>query len=155
MLYSRDEIVFSAGAVVFDPTEEKVLTIVHKDNASGREIVAFPKGGLEKGESAEEAAVREVEEEAGVHCRLWPSAGLMGLEVRYSEMAGKTKAIYWYAASFVEMRTQKLEDYEDFSIRWIDADKALDVLSSDHCKKLLKTCLAYKASVAAADATRN
>ena len=36
---------------------------------------AFPKGKLEAGETWEEAAVREVEEETGLRCTLGPFAG--------------------------------------------------------------------------------
>ncbi|KAJ2654317.1 hypothetical protein IWW48_006184 [Coemansia sp. RSA 1200] len=64
MLYTADEVMFSAGAVVFDDTKDKVLTIVCTDRDSGKELAMFPKGRIEKDEAPTIAACREVEEEA-------------------------------------------------------------------------------------------
>ena len=55
----RQEI--SAGGVVYNPALKKILLI--KDFA---DKWALPKGWIEKGETAEQAAVREVQEETGV-----------------------------------------------------------------------------------------
>ncbi|KAJ1759111.1 hypothetical protein LPJ58_002447 [Coemansia sp. RSA 1591] len=121
MLYSKDEFVFSAGAVVFDAKREQVLTIV--DDDSGR--VSFPKGQLDKGETIECAARREVEEEAGVVCNLWP-LGIVAVQTRYYEDEKITKFIYWYAATFVETTAQKLEEYEHMTPKWIDIANIMD-----------------------------
>ncbi|KAJ2500996.1 hypothetical protein GGH96_002313 [Coemansia sp. RSA 1972] len=131
MLYSKNEFVFSAGAVVFDAKLEQVLIIVYDDN--GR--VSFPKGQLDKGETIECAARREVEEEAGVVCNLWPS-GIVAVQTRYYEDEKKTKFIYWYAATFVETTAQKLEEYEHITPKWIDVASAADALTRAEDKKL-------------------
>ena len=57
---------FSAGGVVL--REGKVL-LVEVENLKGEIVWTFPKGHLEEGESALEAALREVEEETGWKCR--------------------------------------------------------------------------------------
>ncbi|KAJ2514268.1 hypothetical protein H4217_005845, partial [Coemansia sp. RSA 1939] len=56
MLYTADEVMFSAGAVVFNDTKDKVLTIVCTDRDSGKELVMFPKGRIEKDEAPTIAA---------------------------------------------------------------------------------------------------
>jgi 8-oxo-dGTP diphosphatase len=52
----------------------------------------FPKGKLEDGESEEEAALREVEEETGLRCRL----GQELPTTRYRDARGRSKTVrYW------------------------------------------------------------
>ncbi|KAJ1730178.1 hypothetical protein LPJ61_003150, partial [Coemansia biformis] len=111
MWYTRDEVMLSAGAVVFDSAGSRVLVIVNTGDSPP--TASFPKGRIEPGERPEDAACREVEEEAGVVCRLWVG-GLAGVETRYSEAIKKTKIVFWYAASVVETRAQRLEDHEQF-----------------------------------------
>lgn len=53
---------------------------------------SFPKGKLERGESEEEAALREVEEETGVRCRLEREL----VTSRYHDARGRPKTVrYW------------------------------------------------------------
>jgi 8-oxo-dGTP pyrophosphatase MutT (NUDIX family) len=74
--HSREE--FSAGGVVVRGDE--VLVIVPKKRAAdGRRVLALPKGHLDPGETAEQAAAREVREEGGVDVELVERLG----EVRY------------------------------------------------------------------------
>jgi 8-oxo-dGTP pyrophosphatase MutT (NUDIX family) len=54
-----------AGGIVFQETEEERLYLLVRPRLSGNEWV-FPKGHIEPGESPEQAALREVREEAGV-----------------------------------------------------------------------------------------
>src|SRR2546423_614481 len=56
---------FSAGGVVVRGDETIVITPVRRA-ADGRAVVALPKGHIDPGETAIEAAAREVREEAGV-----------------------------------------------------------------------------------------
>jgi 8-oxo-dGTP diphosphatase len=52
----------------------------------------FPKGKLEDGESEEDAALREVEEETGLHCRLEQELAT----TRYRDARGRSKTVrYW------------------------------------------------------------
>jgi diadenosine hexaphosphate hydrolase (ATP-forming) len=57
----------SAGGVVMG--HAGVLLIKVK-NLQGQVVWTFPKGHLEPGETAEEAALREVEEETGWRCKI-------------------------------------------------------------------------------------
>jgi 8-oxo-dGTP pyrophosphatase MutT (NUDIX family) len=56
---------FSAGGIVRDG--DKVL-MIKVENMEGHQLWTFPKGHIEQGESAEQAALREVEEETGYQC---------------------------------------------------------------------------------------
>ncbi|KAJ2251394.1 hypothetical protein GGI13_003865 [Coemansia sp. RSA 455] len=139
MLYDADAVMFSAGAVVFDEANGQVLTVI--DRRKTKPDIYFPKGRIEAGETMEEAARREVEEETGVVCRLWPK--MMGMEVRESPAIGKTKVIYWYTASFISTSPQRLEDHEQFTTNWVNIDEAPNVLSYEQDKQLLNICRAY------------
>jgi 8-oxo-dGTP pyrophosphatase MutT (NUDIX family) len=55
----------SAGGLVVD-TEKMAAAIIGRIDRKGRMIWSFPKGHLEAGETAEQAAIREVFEETGL-----------------------------------------------------------------------------------------
>jgi ADP-ribose pyrophosphatase YjhB (NUDIX family) len=66
----------SAGGLVLDrrtPTPRAALIARH--DRRGRLVWSLPKGHLEAGESAEQAAVREVEEETGIRSRVLAPLG--------------------------------------------------------------------------------
>jgi 8-oxo-dGTP pyrophosphatase MutT (NUDIX family) len=69
---------FSTGGVVVRG-EECVVIVPTRRAADGRKVLALPKGHPHAGESAEEAALREVREEAGVQARMVEPLG----DVRY------------------------------------------------------------------------
>ena len=74
----RREEEYSAGGVVLRDGE--VLVIVPcRRAADGRKVLALPKGHVDPGETAEQAAAREVREEGGVEVELLAPLG----EVRY------------------------------------------------------------------------
>lgn len=65
----------TAGGVVFEPHGfPNYVYIAKPSNNFGP--WTFPKGGVEQGESLEEAALREVEEEIGVPARILPNGYL-------------------------------------------------------------------------------
>jgi 8-oxo-dGTP pyrophosphatase MutT (NUDIX family) len=67
MAASKVRFEFSAGGVV---QENEKLLMVKVKNLEGKIAWTFPKGHLEKGEKAPEAALREVEEETGYLCEI-------------------------------------------------------------------------------------
>jgi 8-oxo-dGTP pyrophosphatase MutT (NUDIX family) len=76
----------SAGGVVLRG-EEVVVIVPYKRDAEGRRVLGLPKGHLDPGETPEEAATREVQEEAGVTGELRAPLG----EVRYEyQRRGRT-----------------------------------------------------------------
>jgi 8-oxo-dGTP diphosphatase len=58
---------FSAGGVV---REGASLLMVKVKNLEGQVVWTFPKGHIERGEKAQETALREVEEETGYRCQI-------------------------------------------------------------------------------------
>lgn len=77
-----------AGGVVFRP-DGMVLLLRHREGTW-----VFPKGHLDAGESALTAALREVEEEAGV-CAVCPDEHATQV-TRYENARGETRLITWF-----------------------------------------------------------
>jgi 8-oxo-dGTP pyrophosphatase MutT (NUDIX family) len=77
--YRREtELEHSAGGVVLRGDEVVVIVPIKRD-PDGNPVLGLPKGHLDPGETAEQAATREVREEAGVTGQLRASLG----EIRY------------------------------------------------------------------------
>ena len=61
----------SAGGLVVDESEDQPLgAVIGRRDRRGRLLWSLPKGHIEPGESAEEAAIREVAEETGITGRI-------------------------------------------------------------------------------------
>ncbi|MFY9330460.1 MAG: NUDIX hydrolase [Candidatus Nanopelagicales bacterium] len=66
----------SAGGLVFDLSEaEPRAALIARYDRRGRLIWSLPKGHLESGETAQDAALREVEEETGIIGRVMAPLG--------------------------------------------------------------------------------
>jgi 8-oxo-dGTP diphosphatase len=93
---------------------------------------SFPKGKLDPGESWEEAALREVEEEIGLRCRL----GHELPPTSYLDPKGRAKVVrYWLMEPLEGAFTPSGEVDE---MRWLPAVEANRVLSYEHDRELLR-----------------
>ncbi|HEX3806251.1 MAG TPA: NUDIX hydrolase [Gaiellaceae bacterium] len=91
---------------------------------------AFPKGKLEDGESWEDAAVREVEEETALRCEL---GGYVG-STHYPIREGTKEVRYYRLRADGEPRAQNEID----ELRWVTPAEAEELLSYDYDRELLK-----------------
>jgi 8-oxo-dGTP pyrophosphatase MutT (NUDIX family) len=119
-----------AGSIVvrLDAREPQVLLVTARRNPRNW---IFPKGHIEKGESPEQAALRETREEAGVSARLIGPAGVL----EYGFLCAKARVEY-----FLVLFTREAGPPEDGRQRmWCGLDDALDRLSYKNTRKLLRT----------------
>ena len=113
----------ASGGVVWRRTPDGAVevVVVHRPRYDDWSL---PKGKLDAGETWEHAALREVEEEIGLRCRLGPELPPVG----YRDNKGREKAVrYWLmepdgAAPF------KPNDEVD-EMRWCDVAAAAALLS--------------------------
>jgi 8-oxo-dGTP pyrophosphatase MutT (NUDIX family) len=99
---------FSTGGVVVRG-EECVVIVPTRRAADGRKVLALPKGHPDAGESPEEAALREVREEAGVQARVVEPLG----DVRYwYQRQGKrvAKVVRFFLLDYV---SGDVDDHDD------------------------------------------
>jgi 8-oxo-dGTP pyrophosphatase MutT (NUDIX family) len=113
----------SAGGVVLQ--EDSVL-LVKVENLQGLIVWTFPKGHLEKGETAAQAALREVREETGWLCRIKKPFG----QVRYFfQRNGRlvNKTVRWFLMEPLEKKGES-DPNEILDCRWFPLPEAADLL---------------------------
>ena len=129
---------FSAGGVVVRDGE-CVVIVPTRRAADGSKVVALPKGHPEDGESPEQAALREVREEAGVDCEVVDRLG----EVRYHYQRGGRRIAKRVAFFLLDYRSGDLEDHdhEVEVARWVPLDDALEQLTFDGEREMVRRAL--------------
>ena len=110
---------FSAGGVVLRGGE---MALVQVTNLKGETVWTFPKGHLEAGESAQEAALREVMEETGWRCKTIKP--LITVHYQFSRQGVPvSKSVEWFLMEPLEKVGEPAEG-EILSCRWATAEAA-------------------------------
>jgi 8-oxo-dGTP pyrophosphatase MutT (NUDIX family) len=128
----RPRLEFSAGGVVVDDRGQFLL--IRARDLRNRPVWTLPKGTLAPGETSEQAALREVQEETGYLCRV-----VRALEVvtywfqRDGERIKKT--VSWFLMHPLEKVGD--HDHEVDEVAWADRDEALRRLRYDSDRRLL------------------
>jgi 8-oxo-dGTP pyrophosphatase MutT (NUDIX family) len=114
----------SAGGIV---NKEGRLLLVKVRNLQGAVVWTFPKGHLEKGETALDAALREVEEETGWACR--SLGGLLTVAYEFTRGGERVaKQVRWFSMEPVE-KTGEPDADEILDTRWAAPAKARELLT--------------------------
>jgi 8-oxo-dGTP diphosphatase len=121
----------AAGGLVWRRAGDTIaIAIAHRPRYDDWSL---PKGKLDAGESWEDAALREVEEETGMRCRLGDE-----LEpVTYQDRKGRDKVVrYWLMEP--EDDTDFAPNDEVDQLRWMAPPEALEILSYPRDRELVE-----------------
>src|ERR1700722_1241656 len=130
----------SAGGVVARG-EEMVVIVPTRRASDGSKVLALPKGHIDPGETAIQAATREVREETGIVAEPVHELG----EARYwYRRDGQTipKSVAFFLFEFVEGDTEHHDD-EVEEARWITLAQAGKQLSHAAEREMVERALAY------------
>ena len=122
----RDAVVTGADGA---PEHAIEVVIIHRPR---QDDWSFPKGKLDKGETFEQAAVREVEEETGLVCELGDEVD----QVRYRDRQGRLKEVRYWVMHVARVGTWQPGDEVDRR-RWATVADADELLTYDHDRALL------------------
>lgn len=115
----------AAGGVV---VRDGLVALVHRPRYDDWTL---PKGKLDSGESFEEAALREVEEETGLRCRLereLPSTS-------YTDQKGRDKLVRWWLME--PEGGDFAPNVETDELRWLEPGEARALLTYERDRELV------------------
>jgi 8-oxo-dGTP pyrophosphatase MutT (NUDIX family) len=128
---SATQRVVSSGGVIFRVVngQFKVALI------SRRRAWCLPKGLIEQGETAEEAAVREVKEETGLEGEIVEKIG----EINYNFFRGKRyfKTVHFFLLKYVGGSVSN-HDFEADKVKWVPISEALRILTYVNERKIFE-----------------
>jgi 8-oxo-dGTP diphosphatase len=91
----------------------------------------FPKGKALAGETDEECALREVEEETGISCEIVSPDGT----TRYADARGRDKTVHWFVMRPLRGAFEPNDEVDE--LRWVDEAEAAQLLTYDRDRVLL------------------
>ena len=128
---TSDDVVRAAGGVVLrrSPSGTLEAVLVHRP---AYDDWTFPKGKLLRGETEEEAAVREVEEETGLRCQLGREVGTTS----YRDPQGRQKTARYWEMAPIEGELAATNEVDE--ARWVPLEDAADILTHARDRELLE-----------------
>jgi 8-oxo-dGTP pyrophosphatase MutT (NUDIX family) len=109
--------------------------IVHRRNGDATEVLvvhrpryqdwSLPKGKVDPGETLEQTALREVQEETGVRATLGPHVGSND----YRDRHGRSKRVDWYLMDPIDGDFEPNDEVDE--IRWVAVDQVRELLTHD------------------------
>ena len=123
----------AGGIVLRGEGPDRSVALVHRPRYDDW---SFPKGKLDADEDEATAALREVEEETGLRCRLGPSVGA----VTYRDPRGRAKVVRYFRMDADGGRFTPNREVDE--LRWVPIEDAAGLLSYAHDRSLLRQVLA-------------
>ena len=128
---TEPEVRAAGGLVVRDRGAGAEVAIVHRPRYDDWSL---PKGKLDEDEGWEDGALREVEEETGMRCRLGEELD----PASYQDRKGRDKVVrYWLMEP--ENDTDFVPNDEVDQLRWLAPAEALELLSYPHDRELVES----------------
>lgn len=124
-----DDLVLAAGGIVHRMENEQVeVACIYREQ---RGDWTFPKGKLDEGESFEDAALREVLEETGLHCDIERYIG----STNYTHRKGRPKLVAYYLMSVHAGDFEPNDEVDE--LHWLSVSDARERLTWDRDRDLL------------------
>jgi 8-oxo-(d)GTP phosphatase len=126
-----DGVVRAAGGVIVrsQPEGALELAVVHRP---AYDDWTLPKGKLQAGEREEHTALREVEEETGMHCRLERALGT----TKYKDHRGRRKVVHYWVMRTLHGHFRPCKEVDE--LRWVTPRQAAGLLTYSHDRALLR-----------------
>ncbi len=127
----------AAGGVVVRTGERGApeIALIHRPRYDDWSL---PKGKLAPGETWEEAALREVEEETGMRCEL----GAELEPARYRDRHGRSKLVRWWLMRPLDGAFEPGDEVDE--LRWLDPGAAVATLDYDHDRELIRSLATHE-----------
>ena len=127
-------LVRASGGILWrhGPTGEIEVLVVHRPKYDDW---SFPKGKLEPGETDEECALREVEEETGFRCTLGPEL----TSTSYIDRKGRPKEVRYWVMTIEDGTFAPTDEVDE--VRWVTGAQARWLLSYDRDRAVLDAFL--------------
>lgn len=133
---------FSAGGIVYKKIGGETFILIAQH--SGHHGWVFPKGLIgdkKKGEKKEEAAIREVKEEAGVDAKIIKP--LTPLTYWYAwEKEKRKKTVYYFLMEYKSGDITK-HDHEMEKVEWLPVEKIVERLTYENEKRVFNEAVAF------------
>jgi len=128
--------ILAAGGIVWGPEPEgSQVAVIHRPRHGGD--WSLPKGKLQPGESLEQAALREVEEEIGCKARLGRIVGLTYYPINEST----NKLVVFWSMTPVQAGTFVPSEEVDH-LEWLSPHEAIERLSHTQERELVEKAAA-------------
>ena len=115
----------AAGGVV---EQDGLIAVVHRPRYDDWSL---PKGKLDRNESSERAALREVQEETGLSCQLIEELD----PVSYTDNRGRPKNVRYWRMKVLSGEFEVNDEVDE--LRWLAKADALELLSYEHDRELV------------------
>lgn len=130
-----DEIVAAGGLVIDSSGGAARILLVHRPKYNDW---SFPKGKLDPGETIDVAALREVEEETGLRCRIVRALPSVRYQYRGRNGEVRPKVVHYFLMEAGGGAIQ-VNMYEIDEAVWCAIGDALERLRYEHDKQLLRS----------------
>jgi 8-oxo-dGTP pyrophosphatase MutT (NUDIX family) len=127
----------SAGGLVWNKRTGKFLLILDPKNRW-----ALPKGHLEKGETADKAALREVSEETGLPLKRLRILRKIGTaKYVYGKGKSRTSKLVTFYLMETDVTAVKAQDAEVNAVKWFSEKDVLKKIGYSNTKKMVASAL--------------
>lgn len=126
----------SCGVITLKNIDEKYYVLLIKHNLGH---IGIPKGHVEKNESEEETAIREVLEETGINTEI---IGDFREVITYCPKENVEKDVVFFLG-YATSNNIKIQEEEVQNVFWVTLKESIDVITFDKEKELIKRVIDY------------